>query len=201
MGTGYQADQFNATNKALASYAGRKCANPQNIRIVIERQKDVSIPIPTTIMHIDKEVENLLLGKDIDMYVKRSQQYRQNKAKICSVALGQCTEATKNRLEGEETYEHIDGDSGIIRLLLTINSIAYSYNSNSYLVLAIHMALRKFYTSYLSSSSSCNKYFKTMTNLRDVISHCGGVIVNHPFLVEKLLMAVDMADPYNPTEN
>ena len=63
------------------------------------------------------------------------------------------------------------------------------------------MALRKFYLSYKSSSSSCDNYFETMTNLRDVISHCGGVIVNHPFLVEKFLKAADPVDPDNPTEN
>ena len=47
VGTGSQADQFTATTKALASYAGRKCSDPQDIRIAIERQKDVAIPIPT----------------------------------------------------------------------------------------------------------------------------------------------------------
>ena len=40
-----------------------------------------------------------------------------------------------------------------------------------------------------------------MTNLRYIISHCGGVIGNHPFLVEKLLKAADLADTNNPTEN
>ena len=40
-----------------------------------------------------------------------------------------------------------------------------------------------------------------MKNLRDVISHCGGVIGNHPFLVNKLLKATDPEDSDNPTEN
>ena len=93
-------------------------------------------------------MSNLLLGKDVDACVKCSQQYHQNKAKIYSVALGQCTEAMKNRLKGEKTYEDIDGDSDVIRLLLLIKSIAYSYESKSYPVLAIHKALRKFYTSH-----------------------------------------------------
>ena len=57
-------------------------------------------------------------------------------------------EAMKNRLKGEKTYEDIDGDSDVIRLLLLIKSIAYSYESKSYPVLAIHTALRKFYTSH-----------------------------------------------------
>ena len=200
MGTGSHADKFTATIKALASYSGRKCSNPQDIQIAIERQKDVAIPIPTSRMDIDMEVTKLLLGKYIYAYVERSQQYRQNKAKVYSVALGQCTEATKNCLEGDDTYEGIDGESNAIRLLLLIKSMAYSYESKSYPVLAIHMALRKFYTSHQSSSSTWDKYFDTMSNLREVISHCGGIIGNHQFLVGKFLKAADPTDPLNPTE-
>ena len=58
-----QADQFTATTKALASYAGRKFSDTQDIRIAIERQKDVTIPIPTPRMDIDMEVANIFLGK------------------------------------------------------------------------------------------------------------------------------------------
>ena len=103
VGTGSQADQFTATTKALASYAGRKCSDTEDIRISLERQKYVSIPIPTSITDIEGEVAELLLGKEIYAYVKCSQQYRQNKTKIYSKALGQFTGAMNNRLEGEET--------------------------------------------------------------------------------------------------
>ena len=40
-----------------------------------------------------------------------------------------------------------------------------------------------------------------MKNLRCIISHCGGVIVNHPFLVDKFLKAEDPGYPGNPTYN
>ena len=40
-----------------------------------------------------------------------------------------------------------------------------------------------------------------MSNLRGVISHCVGVIGNHPFLVEKFLKAADLEDPETSTEN
>ena len=104
VGTGSQADQFTATTKALAIYAGWKCSDSQDTQIEIEHQKDVAIPVPTLRTDIDMEVAKLLLGKEIDAYVKRSQQNRKKKAKIYSVSLGKCTEATKNRLKGEETY-------------------------------------------------------------------------------------------------
>ena len=107
----------------------------------------------------------------------------------------------KNRLGGEEIYENIDGESDVIRILLLIKSIAYSYESNYYPVLAIHMTLRRFYSRYQSSSSSCDEYLETMTNMRDVISHCGGVIGNHPFLVDKFLNATYPADLENPAKN
>ena len=48
VGTVSQADQFIATTKVLASYSGRKCSNPQDIWITIERQKDVIISIPNS---------------------------------------------------------------------------------------------------------------------------------------------------------
>ena len=47
VGTGSQADQFNATTKALVSYGGQKCSNPQYIQITIDCHKYVVIPIPT----------------------------------------------------------------------------------------------------------------------------------------------------------
>ena len=101
MGAVSQAYQFTATIEALERYSGRKFTNTQDIRIAIERQKYVTIPIPTTRTDIDEEVENILLGKEIDAYAKRIQQYRQNKVKIYSVDLGQFTEAMKDCLEGE----------------------------------------------------------------------------------------------------
>ena len=95
VGMGYQADQFTSTTMALASFAGRKCSNYQDIRISIECHKDVVIPIPVSITDIDLEVVKFLLGEEIDAYVKCIQQYHQNKAKLYSVALGQYTEAMK----------------------------------------------------------------------------------------------------------
>ena len=39
-----------------------------------------------------------------------------------------------------------------------------------------------------------------MTYLRDVISHCGWFIGNHPFLVDNFLKAAKPVDPDDPTD-
>ena len=75
VGTRYQADQFTATTEALARYAGCKCFNPQDIMIEIEHQKDVKIPIPTTITDINEDVAKLLLGNEIYAYVNKIYQH------------------------------------------------------------------------------------------------------------------------------
>ena len=41
--------------------------------------------------------------------------------------------------KGEEYYNNIDKESDVIRLLLIIETIAYSLDSKSYPVLEIHM--------------------------------------------------------------
>ena len=102
MGTGSQTNPFTATTKDLASYAGRKGTNPRDIRISVERQKNVVTLIPYTRNDIDGYVDNIMLVKDIDSYNKRTQQYHQNKAKIYSVVLRQFTEAMKKCLKREE---------------------------------------------------------------------------------------------------
>ena len=43
VGTRSQADEVTVTIKALASYAGQKCSDPDDIWIALERQKDVLI--------------------------------------------------------------------------------------------------------------------------------------------------------------
>ena len=40
-----------------------------------------------------------------------------------------------------------------------------------------------------------------MTNLRNVISHCGGVTGNHTFLIDKFLNAAKTSDPDDPTDD
>ena len=65
MKTGLQAEQFTATAKALASYAGRNCTDPQDIRIAIDHHNDVAIPIPATKTDLNKEVAKVILGKEI----------------------------------------------------------------------------------------------------------------------------------------
>ena len=75
---------------------------------------------------MDSSVANILLSKDLDIYIKRESIYRQNKAAIFPVALGQCTEAMKARLDSEDAYSNISETGGVVRLLKLIMGIAFN---------------------------------------------------------------------------
>ena len=63
------------------------------------------------------------------------------------------------------------------------------------------MALKQFYASHQSNSSSCDKYFDTVTSLRDITSHCVGDIENHTFLINNLPKEYKPADMEKLTKN
>ena len=94
----------------------------------------------------------------MDAYVKKRKLYRQNKLTLYSVVIGKCTEATKNQLEVERSFEDIDKDLDVIKLIKLIKSIPYAYESNSCPFLYVHQAMKAFYASYHKTITSCDSY-------------------------------------------
>ena len=141
-----QSNIFMTTTKKLVSYAGRHCCEPQDIRVVIEELEDTTFTIPTkrTTPGLDSSVANMLLSKNLDIYIKQESIYRQNKAAMFSVALGQCTEAMKAGLDSEDTYLNISETGDVVRLLKLIRGIAFDYKLKRYLPLAMYKSLYSF---------------------------------------------------------
>ena len=61
------------TTKKLASYAGRHCHEPQDIRVASKELVDATFTIPTKrkTPGLDSSVANMLLSNDLDIYIKR----------------------------------------------------------------------------------------------------------------------------------
>ena len=77
----------------------------------MEKLKDNLIAVPVkqpNVGDIIEEISVLLLIKEIDIFVKQEQNYHQNKEKMYSVVIGQCTDATNNSLEAESTHKYTE---------------------------------------------------------------------------------------------
>ena len=99
VGVSNQAELFTNTTKKVLSYAGRSYSEAQDIRIALETISEISIKAPKKETTGDDTINTLILNKEVDAYIKRKHAYRQNKAYMFSVILGQCTDAMKAKLE------------------------------------------------------------------------------------------------------
>ena len=200
VGTSNQADLFTETTKKIAGYAGRTCKEPQDIRRAIEDIDDINIPMPSERTSITEvKIREKLFEKDIENWAKRESVYRQNKASLYSIVLGQCSEAMRSKLESDSTYDGISGSSDVIELLKLIRNIAFAYESKRYPYLAVFTGIKSLYGNYQRSYTTVDNYLESFTNLVQVIEHCGGNFGTHPTLVDYNLKANNIASP-DPTQ-
>ena len=101
VGAQNQAEMFGVTLKKLASYAGRKYTEAQDIRQAIETLKEVVVPKPVKLTGGDEDINKIILTREADAFIKRKTVYCQNTSSMFSVVLGQCTDPLKAKLEGE----------------------------------------------------------------------------------------------------
>ena len=103
-----QTELFTETTKKMASYTGQTYKEPQDIQRAIEEVKDIDILMPTKRTNITiTTLKAKLYKNDIEIWSKRESLYRQNKAAMYSVVLGQCTEAIKAKIEADTQYKSI----------------------------------------------------------------------------------------------
>ena len=112
-----------------------------------------------------------------------------------SVALGQCSEAMKAKLESEDTFESKSNNGDVIALLKLIRSIAFDYESKRYPFLAVYNSVRVFYSYFQKVSMTNDAYLESYQNLCDVVSHCGGDLMLHESLVEHTLKEEGIPNP------
>jgi hypothetical protein len=65
--------------------------------------------------------------------------------KMYSVAIGQCTNALRAKLESQDEFESVSRASDVIGLLRMIQDISFNFQSQKYDVLALMEAERHFF--------------------------------------------------------
>lgn len=86
----------------------------------MENIAETNIPVPKRLNDIDENITDILLTKELDTYLKRKNNYRQNKASLFLVMLVQCTDDMKAKLESFDTYENLSENSDVLGLLIML---------------------------------------------------------------------------------
>ena len=83
----------------------------------------------------------------------------------------------------------------MIRLLKMIQNISYSHKSKSYPFVTVHRYMKALYASHQSNNNFYNSYMESLTNLRGVITHCGGSLWEHPYLIMDMPKETEVDPP------
>ena len=187
IGVENQADLFARTTKEIAEYAGRHCKQSLDIRTAIETLAEVLIPVPADRGTSNTTFNSLMLGKDLDIYVKRVDVYNQNKAEMYSKVIGQCTDALRAKLEADKNYTTYNTNGDVVSLLNLIRTLAYDYESERYPFLALHSSLKSFYAHSQKAHESNDQYRESFQGAKEVVEHCGAELGKYKVLADYII--------------
>ena len=193
-----QADLFAITTKEIAEYVGRHCKQSLDIRTAIETLAEVLIPVPADRGTSNTTFNSLMLGKGLDIYVKRVDVYNQNKAEMYSKVIGQCTDALRAKLEADANYTSYNTNGDVVSLLNLIRTLAYDYESERYPFLALHSSLKSFYAHSQKAHESNDQYRESFQGAKEVVEHCGAVLGKYKALADYIIKDGD-GDPNTTT--
>mmetsp|Transcript_34035 Transcript_34035/g.50008 ORF Transcript_34035/g.50008 Transcript_34035/m.50008 type:complete len:224 (+) Transcript_34035:366-1037(+) len=185
--------------KEMAEYASRAFKESLDIRTAIETLTEVTIAMHSPRNTGNFQMDELLLSKELDMYMKQESLYCQNKAQMFSVIIGQCTEAMKAKLEADSECESLGLVRDVVGLLNLIRKIAYNYEAQHYPFLALHSALKNFYLHLQRSHVTNENYRESFASMQEVVEHCGGEVRTHKVLVDYVLHQDD-TNPASATQ-
>ena len=111
-----------------------------------------------------------------------------------SVILGQCTDAMIARLKGQDIFEEVEAESDALCLLKMICGIAFNFESQKYVHLSMHEAMRRYYLTKQDRNMTCQAYLDLHTNNWEVVEHCSGMVGVHPGLINAALEDMDVSN-------
>jgi hypothetical protein len=186
-----QADLFTKTTKEIAEYVGRTYKYGSDTRVFIENLGMTgisSIPLPADVPSTATKTETRIWEKKVDEYVRKISQIEENMKTLYSLVWGQCSDVIRARIEALDNYQDMTNQSDSIKLLKSIKSLVFNFESQKYRPLAIHEGMKRFYSIYQDKHATCQSYLEKFQNCVDVLDHCGGSIGHIPGLVNATLM-------------
>ena len=119
---GKQADECSKTAKAIGEYVGRVCGHEmKKLVLQLEESEPEEPEHPQTTADKDKAI----WSKEHDMRLKKLERREDQKSKVFTIVVGQCSKPMKNRVESSSGFVEAEKASDVVKLLRTIEDIAF----------------------------------------------------------------------------
>ena len=119
-----RAYQYSKTTEAIAEWVMTNLPYPLDIEQVItsleEPVKDEWRPKKSTEEGVDEDEAKAIFNEEIKEYLKRKKQYDENKYKVFSIVLMQCSETLQAKLKGQDTWANVFKKKDLLNLMKNI---------------------------------------------------------------------------------
>lgn len=174
---GKRADEYAQTTKAIAEHVGRVHGHEMK-QLVLKGEeskfKEPEYPDAKTSGDIDRD--RAIWSKQYDMYLKKDEKYKEQKAKVFSLIIGQCEKAVKNHVENDSGYEKAENENDVVALLQMIKNVAYNANVRKYPAEQATMAWKNLVTVRQEDTEDITDYYKRFTSLVELVESAYGTI-------------------------
>jgi hypothetical protein len=151
---------------------------------MIHTMVDTTFAPPLAIDEITAtSTEHAIWKADIKLYMKKREWYTENKCTFYAVIWSQCSKAMQAKIKSVPGYQTMNEDANSLSLLNEIKGIAYKFESQKNIYVAINLANKSFFATRQAQNET-NAAF--MTRYKDsiaVIEHYGGHIGDDAALI------------------
>jgi hypothetical protein len=153
----------------------------------------IAKPIPPTADEASGKVDAVdakIFDKEIEHYVTQLKAYKSNKCSMYSLIWGQCSESMQAKIKSTTGFESMRDNTDSLELLQTIKGIAYKFEAQDNIYMAMDDAKNAFYTYVQSHDETNASYLTKFKNMVEVIEHYGGSVGDDEIFVTSELKKI-----------
>lgn len=170
-----RANQFNKTTKKIAQWANKELMFSFDIEAAINdlEEQDTNDWKPTQTDAITSEIEKAIMNEEVKEYMLRKRTYKNNKAKIFAIVIGQCYEALKVKLEGQSDWLTIHKEKDLVKLLKSIKVWMLNQQGERNPVLSTYHSIASLFRMRQHRNEELPDFKRRFEAAVDVLEHIG----------------------------
>ena len=162
------ADFFITTTKQIAGFVGRTYTQGGDIRLAVENLAVPMLEGPTAPTSTDA-LTIAIFHEEVKEFVKRTKKLEENVQLLWVLLWGQAADAVCTKLEAWQSHDDMHQRSAGIELLNAIKDLMYKVQELKYILLAIHLARRHFYSGFQQCHVNAAHYLEQFNNRIDIL--------------------------------
>ena len=170
-------DKYLKTKRAIAEHVGTKF-NKKMWSLVMKKEE-------ATFEDPEEPDENATRGKIqkykmlLWMKIEEEKQYKEDKARVFWLIIGQCTTTMQNKVEASKDYDKLEGSDNVAGLLELIRGLVYSTEKTQYKYWAIQSALQRLIATKQENKETLSNFMKRFEAQVEATKNVWGSMIPH----------------------